>query len=91
MIDDLWNRGKNLQEQIVEMRYDDQPVFKTPQQNMVAANTLLDSITPLIKDNKALALAIRRINAALTVAIVQEQAHISAGKTELSHRITQPE
>ena len=77
MIGELRTRGKNLNAQIEEMRYDDQLVFRTSQQNVVVAKTVLDSITPLIKNNKALAPALRRINAVLTIADVQEQSHRS--------------
>ena len=60
------------------MCYDDQLVFRTSKKDIVAAKTVLELITPLIRNNEALAPALRRMNAVLTVATVQEQFDKSA-------------
>jgi hypothetical protein len=43
-------RGADLRQQIDEMQVDGVTIFATPQQNMIAAKTMLDAIIPQVQD-----------------------------------------
>ena len=66
----LPKRGRHVHEEILQTKMGDQNVFTTPQQNILAAKVLCDTIEPMLAEDHAAAPIVTRINAMVTAAAI---------------------
>src|SRR5207244_911008 len=67
----LANRGRRIQEEILQMRMGDQNIFTTPQENILIAKVLCDMIEPMLARDHAVTPIVTQIKAMVTVATIQ--------------------
>ena len=77
----LANRGRHVQEEILQMKMGNQNVFITPQQNILVTKALCDTIEPMLAEDHAATPIVTRIKAMVTVAAIQ---HHQEGDRALS-------
>ena len=68
---ELQARSRQLQGNILQMDLDGQNVFTTPQQNLLAARALMDSIVPMLGEDNAATPIATRVKAMITTAAIQ--------------------
>src|SRR6266540_3733568 len=67
----LATKGRHVHEEILRTKIGDQNVFITPQQNIIAAKALFDSIEPMMAEDHAATPVLTRIKAMVTAAAIQ--------------------
>jgi len=67
----LPNRCGRVQKEILQMKMGDQNVFTTPQQNILVAKALFDTIEPMLAEDHAATPIVTRIKAMVTAAAIQ--------------------
>ena len=77
----LSKRGRRVREEILQTKMCDQNVFTTPQQNILVAKTLCDTIEPMLAKDHATTPIVTRIKAMVTAAAIQ---HHQEGDRALS-------
>ena len=64
-------KGRHVHEEILQTKMGDQNIFITPQQNIIAAKVLFDSLEPMMADDHAATPVLTRIKAMVTAAAIQ--------------------
>src|SRR5207237_10532226 len=64
-------KGRRVHEEILQTKMGDQNVFITPQQNIIAAKVLFDSLEPMMADDHAATPVLTRIKAMVTAVAIQ--------------------
>src|SRR5947207_1126710 len=64
-------KGRHVHEEILQTKMGDQNVFITPQQNIIAAKVLFDSLEPMMADDHAATPVLTRIKAMVIAAAIQ--------------------
>src|SRR5207237_10079359 len=64
-------KGRRVHEEILQTKMDDQNIFIMPQQNIIAAKVLFDSLEPMMVDDHAATPVLTRIKAMVTAAAIQ--------------------
>src|SRR5207253_1394813 len=64
-------KGRHVHEEILQTKMGDQNVFIMPQQNIIAAKVLFDSLEPMMADNHAATPILTRIKAMVTTTGIQ--------------------
>src|SRR5438132_10336775 len=67
----LVTKGRQVHEEILQTKMGDQNVFITPQQNIIAAKVLFDSLEPMLADDHAATPILTKIKAMVTAAAIQ--------------------
>src|SRR5438105_1786841 len=67
----LVTKGWQVHEEILQTKMGDQNVFITPQQNIIAAKVLFDSLEPMMADDHAATPILTKIKAMVTAAAIQ--------------------
>src|SRR5438105_10751135 len=67
----LVTKGRQVHEEILQTKMGDQNVFITPQQNIIAAKVLFDSLEPMMADDHAATPILTKIKAMVTAAAIQ--------------------
>src|SRR6266540_836563 len=67
----LVTKGRQVHEEILQTKMGDQNVFTTPQQNIIAAKVLFDSLEPMMAEDHAATPVLTRIKAMVTAAAIQ--------------------
>src|SRR5205814_6941773 len=74
-------RGRRVHEEILHTKMGDENIFITPQQNIVVAKALFDTIEPMMAEDHAAMPILTRIKAMVTTAAIQ---HHEEGNRALS-------
>src|SRR6266542_5444304 len=64
-------RGRRIHEEILQTKMGDQNIFITPQQNILVAKALFDTIEPMMAEDHAATSILTRIKAMVTAAAIQ--------------------
>src|SRR5437868_9354747 len=67
----LVTKGRQVHEEILQTKMGDQNVFITPQQNIIAAKVLFDSLEPMMAGDHATTPILTKIKAMVTAAAIQ--------------------
>src|SRR5207244_9665082 len=64
-------KGRHVHEEILQTKMGDQNIFIMPQQNIIAAKALFDSVEPMMAEDHAATPVLTRIKAMVTAAAIQ--------------------
>ena len=64
-------KGRHVHEEILQTKMGNQNVFITPQQNIITAKALFDSVEPMMAEDHAATPVLTRIKAMVTATTIQ--------------------